>query len=71
LSSFDNYQGQAIVNCANGKRYLFNIYEEELFLILKHIHHFVTSNNDRKSAVAVLHFEDINQDLLLMITLQG
>ena len=67
LSSFDNYQGQAIVNCADGKRYLFNIYEEELFLIPKHIHHFVTSNNDRKSAVAVLHFEDINQDLLLIL----
>ena len=67
LSPTHNYQGQVNVKCTDGKYYVYNIFEEELFRMPQPIHLFAASSYDRRSAVVVTHFEDINQDLLLIL----
>ena len=67
LKTVYNSQGQLIVDCASGSRYLCNTYEEEFFPLPSSVHRVVTSKVDRFLAVAIMPMEDLNQDLLLIL----
>jgi len=66
--SYNNRQGQVIVQCSNDKQYLCNLYEEECFRLPQSIKNVVTSRINRKLAVAIKHSPDLDQDQLLIIS---
>ena len=67
LKTVYNTQGQLTVDCANEKQYLCNIYEEECFPLPSSVQQVVTSKVDRFLAVAIMHVESLEQDLILIL----
>jgi len=67
LKTVYNNQGQVIVDCAIGNRFLCNTFEEEFFPLPSSVHQIVTSKVNRFLAVAIMHLDSLNQDLLLIL----
>ena len=66
--SYNDRQGQVILKCSNNRQYLCNLYEEECFLVPPTVQWIVTSKVNRKLAIAIKHNQDLNQDLLLIVS---